>query len=48
MTGRLKDAGLRTLLKELAVSQPGLCVVTSSERVSDLSYYAEPAVKGLH
>ena len=45
MTGQLKDRGLRTLLKELAVSQPGLCVVTSREAVKDLSVYAEPAVK---
>ncbi|MCX6581157.1 MAG: toll/interleukin-1 receptor domain-containing protein [Candidatus Aminicenantes bacterium] len=45
MTGRLKDPGLRVLLRELAVSQPGLCVVTSREKVADLSVYEEPAVK---
>jgi len=45
MTGRVKDPGLRVLLRELAVSQPGLCVVTTREAVTDLSVYEEPAVK---
>jgi len=45
LTGRLKDPGLRVLLRELAVSQPGLCVVATREAVTDLSVYGEPAVK---
>jgi tetratricopeptide (TPR) repeat protein len=35
--GLLKDQGLKTLLKELAASHPGLCVITTREPVSDLA-----------
>jgi tetratricopeptide (TPR) repeat protein len=35
--GLLKDQGLKTLLKELAASHPGLCVITTRERVTDLT-----------
>lgn len=34
--GKLKDLGLKTLVKELAISQPGLCVITSGEGLTDL------------
>jgi tetratricopeptide (TPR) repeat protein len=35
--GRLKDPGLNALLKGLAASNPGLCVVTTRERIADLT-----------
>jgi len=35
--GRLKDPGLTALLKGLAAGNPGLCVVTTRERISDLA-----------
>ena len=35
--GRLKDPGLKVLLKELAASQPGLCLVSSREAPADLA-----------
>jgi len=35
--GRLKDAGLKVLLKELAASQPGLCLVSSRQAPADLA-----------
>jgi hypothetical protein len=35
--GRLKDPGLATLLKGLAAGNPGLCVVTTRERIADLA-----------
>jgi tetratricopeptide (TPR) repeat protein len=34
--GRLKDPGLAAFLKSLAGSNPGLCVVTTRERIADL------------
>ncbi len=34
--GELKDEGLRTLLVNLAMGHPGLCIVTSRESISDL------------
>ena len=34
--GRLKDPGLTALLKGLAADNPGLCVVTTRERIADL------------
>jgi tetratricopeptide (TPR) repeat protein len=34
--GRLKDAALQALLVELAAHQPGLCVISTRERVGDL------------
>lgn len=45
LDGQVKDPGLKTLLKELAASQPGLCVLTSRERVTDLSGKADFTVK---
>jgi TIR domain len=35
--GRLKDPGLAALLKGLAWGNPGLCIVTTRERISDLN-----------
>lgn len=35
--GRLKDSGLVALLKNLAASNPGLCVVTTRETVAELT-----------
>jgi tetratricopeptide (TPR) repeat protein len=35
--GRLKDPGLAALLKGLAAGNPGLCVVTTRERITDLA-----------
>ncbi len=37
MEGRLKDPGLAALLKGLAGANPGLCVVTTRERIADLA-----------
>ncbi len=36
LAGRLKDPGLAALLKSLAGGNPGLCVVTTRERITDL------------
>ncbi|HEX6903862.1 MAG TPA: TIR domain-containing protein [Thermoanaerobaculia bacterium] len=36
VAGRLKDPGLAALLKGLAWSNPGLCVVTTRERIANL------------
>nr|NIM11592.1 hypothetical protein [Candidatus Aminicenantes bacterium]NIM84766.1 hypothetical protein [Candidatus Aminicenantes bacterium]NIN17601.1 hypothetical protein [Candidatus Aminicenantes bacterium]NIN41479.1 hypothetical protein [Candidatus Aminicenantes bacterium]NIN84253.1 hypothetical protein [Candidatus Aminicenantes bacterium] len=43
--GKLKDQGLKTLLKELAGGHPGLCVITSREPVTDLAHKKEYTVK---
>lgn len=37
LVGQLKDPGLKALLKGLAVQNPGLCVVTTRERIADLN-----------
>ncbi len=37
VAGRLKDPGLAALLKGLAAGNPGLCVVTTRERIADLA-----------
>ena len=42
--GSLRDPGLRTLLEELAKGHPGLCVVTTRERLVDLEESPEPSV----
>jgi tetratricopeptide (TPR) repeat protein len=42
--GSLRDPGLRTLLEALAEGHPGLCVVTTRERLADLLEVNEPAV----
>jgi len=38
MEGRLKDQGLQALLKELVGSNPGLCVLTTREKVKDIDH----------
>jgi tetratricopeptide (TPR) repeat protein len=43
--GMLKDQGLKTLLKELAASHPGLCVLTTREPVTDLADRVDHSVK---
>lgn len=43
--GLLKDQGLKTLLKELAASHPGLCVITTREPVTDLADKVDHSVK---
>ncbi|MBI1766682.1 MAG: TIR domain-containing protein [Acidobacteria bacterium] len=42
--GGLKDRALQTILTQLAAQQPGLCVITSRERLSDLNGYDETTV----
>jgi hypothetical protein len=37
--GKLKDPALATLLKSLAQRNPGLCVITTRERVADLASF---------
>jgi tetratricopeptide (TPR) repeat protein len=41
--GRLKDPGLTALLKGLAGANPGLCVVTTRERIADLAGFQKTA-----
>lgn len=43
LVGQLKDPGLRALLRGLAVQNPGLCVVTTRERIADLNAYSKTA-----
>lgn len=43
--GLLKDQGLTTLLKELAAANPGLCVITTREPVTDLADKVGHSVK---
>ncbi|NIM16069.1 MAG: TIR domain-containing protein [Candidatus Aminicenantes bacterium] len=45
MEGQVKDPGLKTMLKELAASQPGLCVITTRESVTDLKNKIDFTVK---
>ncbi|MBW8040273.1 MAG: hypothetical protein FVQ85_09770 [Planctomycetes bacterium] len=45
MEGRLKDQGLQGLLKELASSNDGLCVITTREAVKDVERSVGAAVK---
>lgn len=42
--GRLKDAALQALLVELAAKQPGLCVISTRERVGDLVEFENSTV----
>jgi hypothetical protein len=39
MAGRLKDPGVRALLRGLAANNDGLCIVTTREKVDDLKHY---------
>jgi tetratricopeptide (TPR) repeat protein len=43
--GKLKDQGMRAFLRELTGCSPGLCVITSRERVTDLEDRMEFSVK---
>ena len=43
LAGRLKDPGLAALLKALASGNPGLCVVTTRERITDLDGFPKTA-----
>jgi len=45
MEGRLKDQGLQALVKELAGSSDGLCVITTREAVKDIERFVGAAVK---
>ncbi len=36
--GRLKDPALQSLVRELAASNPGLCVITTRHRVADIEH----------
>ncbi len=36
--GRLKDPALQSLVRELAASNPGLCVITTRHRVADIGH----------
>ncbi len=42
--GALKEAGLAALLKQLAVENPGLLIVTSRLKIPDLQSFGPPAV----
>jgi hypothetical protein len=43
LAGRLKDPGLAALLKNLAADNPGLCLVTTRERIADLANFQRSA-----
>jgi hypothetical protein len=43
LAGRLKDPALAALLKGLAGANPGLCVVTTRERIADLESFTRTA-----
>jgi tetratricopeptide (TPR) repeat protein len=45
LDGKLKDPGMRAFLRELAGGFNGLCIITSREKVTDLSDKKEFAVK---
>jgi tetratricopeptide (TPR) repeat protein len=43
LAGQLKDPGLAALLKSLALANPGLCVVTTREHITDLDRFPKTA-----
>ena len=43
LAARLKDPGLAALLKNLAADNPGLCLVTTRERIADLANFQRTA-----
>jgi tetratricopeptide (TPR) repeat protein len=43
LAGRLKDPGLAALLKGLAAGNPGLCLVTTREHITDLNNFTQAA-----
>ncbi len=42
--GRLKDAAMQALLVELAAHQPGLCIISTRERIGDLIEFDDSMV----
>ena len=42
--GRIKDPGIQALLRELAAYQPGLCIVSSRIKISDLEDFKRSTV----
>jgi hypothetical protein len=48
MQGRLKDQSLEALLKELARSQPGLCVVTTRVPLADIEFAENTSSKRIN
>lgn len=46
-TGQLKDPAVKTLLKGLARNNPGLCVVTTRESITDLAPFHDTTAKEL-
>jgi tetratricopeptide (TPR) repeat protein len=47
MEGRLRDQGLLALLKQLAASNPGLCIITTRKKIADLAYAEGSTVKSI-
>jgi len=45
LDGKLKDQGMRAFLRELASGHPGLCIITSREKVTDLADKMKYTVK---
>jgi len=43
LAGRLKDPGLAAMLKGLAHANPGLCLITTRERIADLELFQKAA-----
>ncbi len=48
MQGRLKDQGMQALLKELARSQPGLCIISTREGVEDIEHTVNKTTQRIH
>ncbi len=44
MEGQLKEQSMQALLRELAASQPGLCIISTREQIADLIDFDKPAV----
>ncbi len=45
MAGRLKDSGLQALLRQLSAHNPGLCIITTREKVEDINDAAGSTLK---
>ncbi|MCP4687494.1 MAG: hypothetical protein GY859_05545, partial [Desulfobacterales bacterium] len=45
MQGHLKDQGLKAMLRELAGSNPGLCVITTRVKVRNLENFVDASVR---
>ena len=46
-TGKLRDPGVQSLLRELAVDNPGLCVVSTRIAVDDLKDFGDTSVRSM-